>query len=130
MRLKLQSPNSTPRPAPQKREREGEYNYLEHEFHAFGDEAEPAAVFLSSGGGCVGGAGGGTTGGGRVGERVEQAFDSAGNRAEIDGGVEGVDRRNLVEAEFDPGRDQPARVELVTSMARERRERSADELWR
>lgn len=86
-----------------------DYNYLENEFHGLGDESKPATIFLRCVGDGVGGAGGGSTGGrvdgdGSVSKRVEKAFESARNRVEINGGVEGVDWRNLMEAEFNSGR--------------------------
>ena len=83
------------------------YNYLEHELHGFGYKSKPATVFLRGGiGGGVRSRGGGRVPcyDGGVGESVKQALGSGSNRVEIDSGIEGMNGRNLMEADSNSGR--------------------------
>lgn len=82
-------------------------NYLEHELHAVWDETEPSATLLRHVDSSVAGAGDARVHGDRsIGQRVEKTFGSGVKRREIDAGVEGIDRRHVVEAELDSGGDE------------------------
>ena len=98
----------------------GDKLYLENEFHRIRDETEPAAISLRGSVGRTGGGGGGVGRNNSVGESVQEALGFGKKCLEIDGRVEGGNRRDFVETETDSsGGESTVRERVEATMARD-----------
>lgn len=107
--------------------------YLQNNFHAVRNKPKPPTVLLHRSSGRVRSCSSGSwiSGNCGVGESVKQALSSANNRGKVNRRrrIQGVNGRQIMEAEFDSGGDEPSvRERVQEAMARaEGREWRAEE---